>query len=92
VIAVHEAHPDWGAGDIADFLDCGPHYVYATARRYGLMLPRQKPSSGRLRRTERNLALMDLRFLRLAIENDDDVESLLERVDDLVSRLTKQEA
>ena len=91
ICAVHEQHPDWGGGDIADFLDCTPSYVYAVARRYGLKLPKQKAHSGRLRRTERGAALMDLGFLRKAIEEDDDPADLIARIDDLVSRLRKQE-
>lgn len=92
VIAVNRQHPDWTAGDIADFLDCTAHYIYATARRYQLVIPRSPTVSGRLRRTERNLALMDLRFLRLAIDQGDEESSLVRRVDELIHRLTKQEA
>jgi len=91
ICAVHQQHPDWGGGDIADFLQCTPSYVYAVARRYDLRLPKQKAHSGRLRKTERNAALMDLGFLRKAIDEDDDVESLLNRIDDLTARLRKQE-
>lgn len=88
---VNLEHPDWGGGDIADFVDCTPGYVYAVARNYGLKLPAQKREGGRLRRTERSAALMDLGFLRKAIEEDDPLQSLLARIDDLEQRLRKQE-
>lgn len=91
ICAVNKQHPDWGGGDIADFLECTPSYVYAVARRYELKLPKQKAHSGRLRRTERGAALMDLGFLRKAIEEDDDMDSLLARIDELTTRLRKQE-
>lgn len=40
VIDLHLAHPDWSARKIADELRTGDAYVRATARRYGLTLPR----------------------------------------------------
>lgn len=40
VIAVHRAHPDWSAGDIAAHLGCMHEYVRATARRNGFSLPK----------------------------------------------------
>lgn len=90
VIAVHRQHPDWYAGDIADFLDCQPEYVRATARRYDLVLPKANRNGGILRTTERGAAITDLKFLRKAVVEGDPLPSILERIDDLVSHIERK--
>jgi len=89
VIEAHRLHPDWTVGDIAAHLDCLPQYVSATAKRNNLVLPKRQRVPGALRTSERQAALMDLKFLREAIRKREPWMDLLRRVDDLAKNLSE---